>query len=84
MMGGNLLPFSDLLVGKEFTLRYDNEGPGWEYKVIDIYNLQWRKEGTTAWQKETYRAFEADEKLVFFGHIVTGAIPFPAAGSPWT
>lgn len=75
MMGGNLLPFSDLLVGKEFTLRYDNEGPGWEYKVLDIYNLQWRKEGTTAWQKETYRAFEADEKLVFFGHLVTGSKP---------
>jgi hypothetical protein len=74
-MGGNALPFSDLLVGKEFTLRYDNEGPGWSYKVLDMYNLQWRKEGDTNWQKETYRAFEADEKLVFFAHIVTGSKP---------
>jgi len=75
MMGGNLLPFSDLLVGKEFTLRYDNEGPGWNYKVLDIYNLQWKKEDETQWHKETYRAFEADEKLLFFGHIVTGSRP---------
>jgi hypothetical protein len=75
MMGGNLLPFSDLLLGKEFTLRYDNEGPGWNYKILDLYNLEWRKEGNTQWQKETYRAFEADEKLVFFAHIVTGSRP---------
>jgi hypothetical protein len=74
-MGGNLLPFSDLLVGKEFTLRYDNEGPVWNYKVLDLYNLEWRKEGDTQWQKETYRAFESDEKLVFFAHIVTGSRP---------
>jgi hypothetical protein len=74
-MGGNALPFSDLLVGKEFTLRYDNEGPAWNYKVLDLYNLQWRKEGDTQWQKETYRAFEADEKLVFFAHIHSGSRP---------
>ncbi len=75
MMGGNLLPFSDLLVGKQFTLRYDNEGPGWNYRVLDIYNLEWRKEGDTRWLKETYRAFEADEKLLFFAHIVSGSRP---------
>ncbi len=74
-MGGNALPFSDLLVGKEFTLRYDNEGPAWNYKILDIYNLQWRKEGDPQWQKETYRAFEADEKLVFFAHIHSGSRP---------
>jgi hypothetical protein len=75
MMGGNLLPFSDLLVGKQFTLRYDNEGPGWEYRVLDLYNLEWRAKGETQWRKETYRAFEADEKLVFFAHIVGGSRP---------
>jgi len=75
MMGGNLLPFSELLVGKEFTLRYDNDGPVWDYKVLDIYNLQWRKHGDTQWQKETYRAFEADEKLVFFAHMHSGSKP---------
>jgi hypothetical protein len=75
MMGGNLLPFTDLLVGKEFTLRYDHDGPVWDYRVLDIYNLQWRKHGDTQWQKETYRAFEADEKLVFFAHIHSGSRP---------
>jgi hypothetical protein len=74
MMGGNTLPLSDLLVGKEFTLRYD-DGPVYNYKVIDLYNLQWRKDGETQWHKETYRAFEADEKLVFFGHIHSGSRP---------
>jgi hypothetical protein len=74
-MGGNLLPFSDLLVGKEFTLRYDNKEPTWNYKILDLFNLQWKKEDDTQWQNETYRAFEADDKLVFFAHIVTGSNP---------
>jgi hypothetical protein len=73
-MGGNLLPLSDLLVGKEFNLRYD-DGPVYNYKVIDLYNLQWRKEGDTQWHKETYRAFEADEKLLFWGHMQSGSRP---------
>ncbi len=75
MMGGNLLPFTDLLVGKEFTVLYDHDGPAWDYKVLDLYNLQWRKHGDAQWQKETYRAFEADEKLVFFAHIHSGSKP---------
>jgi hypothetical protein len=75
MMGGNLLPFSDLLVGKKFTLRYDNEGPGWDYRILDLFNLEWRNKGETQWHKETCRAFEADEKLVFFAHIVSGSRP---------
>jgi hypothetical protein len=74
-MGGNALPFSDLLVGKEFTLRYDHEEPKWNYRVLDLYNLEWKKEGETQWQKETYRAFEADEKLVFFAHMHSGSKP---------
>jgi hypothetical protein len=74
MMGGNTLPLSGLLIGKEFTLRYD-DGPVYNYKVIDLYNLQWRNEGESQWHKETYRAFEADEKLVFFAHIHSGSRP---------
>ncbi|MEJ2109510.1 MAG: MoaF N-terminal domain-containing protein [Acidobacteriota bacterium] len=74
-MGGNALPFSDLLVGKQFTLHYDNGEGDWEYKFTDLYNLQWRKQGENQWQEETYRAFEADEKLVFFAHILTGSRP---------
>jgi hypothetical protein len=74
-MGGNTLPFSDLLVGKEFTLRYDNDGPAWNYKILDIYNLQWREDGENQWHEETYRAFEVDEKLVFFAHMHSGSRP---------
>jgi hypothetical protein len=74
MMGGNTLPLSELLIGKEFTLRYD-DGPVYNYKVIDLYNLQWRNEGESQWHKETYRAFEADEKLVFFAYIHSGSRP---------
>jgi hypothetical protein len=36
---------SDLLVGREFTLRCDNGGPVWEYRVVDRKNLQWRNTG---------------------------------------
>ncbi len=74
MMSGNTLPYSELLAGKEFTLRYDH-GPVYNYKVSDAYNLEWKKEGESKWRKETYRAFEADEKLLFFAHMHTGAKP---------
>ncbi len=74
-MAGNALPLSDLLAGKEFTLRYDYDGPVWNYRIADKYKLQWRKEGETQWRNETYRAFEADEKLVFFAHIHSGSRP---------
>jgi hypothetical protein len=74
-MGDNLLPFSDLLVGKEFTLRYDHDGPVWNYRILDINNLQWKEEGETRWQKETYRGFEVDDNLVFLGHIHSGSRP---------
>ncbi len=74
MMSGNTLPFSKLLAGKEFTLRYDH-GPVYNYKVADSGNLEWKKEGDSKWQKETYRAFEVDEKLLFFAHIHTGTKP---------
>ncbi len=71
----NTPPLSELLVGKEFTLRYDNDGPVWEYKVVDRKTLQWRNKGETQWHKETYRAFEGDEKLVFFAHMHSGSRP---------
>jgi hypothetical protein len=75
IMSGNSSPLSNLLVGKEFTLRYDNNGPVWEYKVVDRKTLNWRNKGETQWRKESYRAFEADEKLVFFSHMHSGSRP---------
>jgi hypothetical protein len=75
VMSANTPPLSELLAGKEFTLRYDSNGPVWEYKVVDRKTLHWRNKGETQWCKESYRAFEADEKLVFFGHMHGGSRP---------
>jgi hypothetical protein len=74
MMTGNSLPFTDLLVGKEFTVRYD-DGPAFNYKVIDTKKLQWKKEGEAEYHDEVYRAYEADEKLVYFSHLHSGSRP---------
>jgi hypothetical protein len=60
MMRGNSLPFSDLRVGEEFALCYDN-GPAWNDRVADMKKLQWPKEGETQWREEAYRTFEAGE-----------------------
>jgi hypothetical protein len=75
IVSANIPPLSNLLVGREFTLRYDNEGPVWEYKVVDKETLHWRNKGEPQWHEETYRAFEADEKLVFFAHMHSGSRP---------
>ena len=74
-MSENTPPLSELLVGKKFILRYDSNGPVWEYKVIDRKSLSWRNSGETEWHKESYRAFEADDKLVFFAHMHSGSRP---------
>ncbi len=74
MMAGNTLPYSERLVGKTVTLRYDG-GPAWEYHIDGKYELQWRAEGDGAWQTETYRAFEVDENLLFFGHLHSDSRP---------
>jgi hypothetical protein len=74
-MSENTPPLSELLVGKKFILRYDFNGPVWEYKIIDRKSLSWRNSGETEWHRESYRAFEADEKLVFFAHMHSGSRP---------
>ena len=74
-MSANAPPLSELLIGKEFILRYDHNGPVWEYKVTERKTLFWRKQGETEWHKESYRAFEVDEKLIFFAHMHSGSRP---------
>lgn len=74
-MSGNNMPFTDMLVGREFTLRYDNGGPVRHYKITGKYKLEYREDGETQWHEEAYRAYEADEKLVWFSHILTGSKP---------
>jgi len=75
MLSGNPPPFSDLLVGETFTLRYDDDGPAWEYEVADESGLRWRPEGAETWREEPYRAFEVDDRLVFFSHLHGGSRP---------
>jgi hypothetical protein len=75
IVSANIPPLSNLLVGREFTLRYDNDGPVWEYRVVDIKTLHWRNKDEPQWHEETYRAFEADEKLIFFAHMHSGSRP---------
>jgi hypothetical protein len=74
-MSGNNMPFTDMLVGKEFTLRYDNGGPVRHYQITEEYKLKYREDGETQWHEEAYRAYEADEKLVWFSHILTDSKP---------
>ncbi|HSW38263.1 MAG TPA: MoaF N-terminal domain-containing protein [Acidobacteriota bacterium] len=75
MMMGNNMPFTGMLVGKEFTLRYDNGGPVRHYKISEIFKLTYREEGENVWREEPYRAYEADEKLVWFSHLLTDSKP---------
>ncbi len=75
MMNNNNMPFTDMLVGKEFTLRYDNGGPVWHYKFTEKFKLKYREDKETQWHEEDYRAYEADEKLVWFAHILTDSKP---------
>jgi hypothetical protein len=74
-MEANTPPLSELLAGREFSLRYDNEGPVWEYEVDGKKTLRWRNRGENQWRKESYRAFEVDENLVFFSHMHSGSRP---------
>ncbi len=74
MMAGNSLPVSDFLAGKELTVRCD-DGAAWNYSFDGGEKLRWRKEGETQWHSESYRAFEADEALIFFSHMHSGTRP---------
>jgi hypothetical protein len=72
---GNNLPFSDILVGKEFTLRYDNGGPVREYKVGDKNKLQYRDQKENVWHEAEYRAYEGDDNLAWFAHLIADTKP---------
>ncbi len=72
---GNNLPFSDILVGKTFTLRFDNGGPVREYKVSDKFKLQYRDQRDNVWHEADYRAYEGDDNLAWFSHILVDSKP---------
>ena len=72
---GNNSPFSDILVGREFTLRYDNGGPVWQYKFTEKFKLKYKEEKETQWHEADYRGYEADEQLAWFAHILADSKP---------
>jgi len=72
---GNNLPFSDLLVGKEFTLRYDNGGPVRDYRIKSTTKLQYRDQKDNKWRDAEYRAYEGDDNLAWFAHILEDSKP---------
>jgi hypothetical protein len=74
-MAGHNMPFTDMLVGKEFTLRYDDGGPVRHYAVGEKHRLRYREDGDSRWNEEEYRAYEADEKLLWFSHHLTDSKP---------
>ena len=74
MTSSNTMETSDYLVGKRFTLRFD-DGPAWEYEILDTSTLKWREEGKTEWQEEIYQAFEPAPDIIVYSHICTGSKP---------
>jgi hypothetical protein len=79
IMAGNAMPFTDKLAGKEFTVRcdrsFDREGLTRHYRIHDGLKLSYRTEGDARWQEADYRAFEPDENLIFFGHLLNDSKP---------
>jgi phenolic acid decarboxylase len=74
MSSMNTMEVSDYMVGKKFTLRYD-DGPVWEYEITDSTHLKWRVEGEKAWHSEKYEGYEAAKDIIIFSHICTGSDP---------
>ena len=71
----NNLPFSDILVGKEFTLRFDNGGPVRDYRIKEMFKLQYRDRSDNVWHDADYRAYEGDDNLAWFGHMIADSKP---------
>ncbi len=74
MSSRNIMEVSDYMAGKTFTLRYD-DGPAWEYDIVDETHLKWREGGEGAWHEEAYRGVEAAKDIVLFCHVCTGSAP---------
>jgi hypothetical protein len=72
---GHNLPFSDILVGKEFTLRFDNGGPVRDYRIKEMFKLQYRDHKDNVWHDADYRAYEGDDNLAWFSHMIADSKP---------
>jgi hypothetical protein len=78
MSSFNTMEASGYMVGKTFALRYD-DGPVWEYSVIDGHRLKWRMEGDEAWNEELYEGYEPAKDIILFSHICTDSRPLRCA-----
>lgn len=74
MASSNVMEISDYMVGKKFTLVYD-DGSSWEYDVIDTKHLNWRTKGEKSWHSELYRGFEVAKDIVLFSHLCSRSNP---------
>jgi hypothetical protein len=72
---GNNMPFSDILVGKTFTLRFDHGGPVRDYRITGKFRLQFRDHKDNVWHTVDYRAYEGDDNLAWFAHIIPDSKP---------
>lgn len=72
---GNNMPFSEILVGKTFTLRFDHGGPVRDYRITEKFKLQYRDHSDNVWREADYRAYEGDTNLAWFSHILTDSKP---------
>ncbi|NLD36233.1 MAG: hypothetical protein GX654_05115 [Desulfatiglans sp.] len=75
MMAINNMPYSDILVGKKFILRYDNGGPVRHYEFPEKYKLRYMEEGENKWHEEPCRVYEGDDNLAWFAHMLTDSKP---------
>ncbi|MDR0838729.1 MAG: molybdenum cofactor biosynthesis F family protein, partial [Oscillospiraceae bacterium] len=73
MSSFNTMEATEYMVGKTFTLRYD-DGPAVEYQIADKSNLKYRIDGGE-WKAERYEGYEAAKDIVIFSHICTGTDP---------
>jgi hypothetical protein len=66
-------------VGKEFTLRFDNGGPVRDYRIKEMFKLQYRDHSDNVWRDADYRAYEGDDNLAWFGHMIADSKPRASA-----
>ncbi len=74
MTSKNTMEVSEYMTGKKFTLRYD-EGPAWDYDILDSRHLKWRQSGESRWHEEIYEGYEVAKNIILFSHICRGSNP---------
>ena len=74
MSSSEILPESDLCVGREITLKFD-DGASWDYQFKDVHHLCFKKPDEDAWHEELYRPFLLDDGLVCLAHYCSDAYP---------